>query len=385
MTVQLLSHVRAVTPGRIVEDATVATEDGRVVAIEEHRSYVGAVDGRGAFCLPGLVDSHCDAIEREISPRPTARFDVDFALRSLERRFLGSGITTAFHGVRFGNEEDAGIEPLGPCLVDAIVRRREEHPRLDHRILYRVPARGAGAVERARTRLDAVAVPGESPLLSFEDHTPGQGQYRDLAQYKAAMRHYGADSDADAEVDRRLREAVATLPVREANVVRIGHLAAEGTARILAHDCVDEEEVAAAVGWGAAVAEFPVTIEAARAARDRGMPVVLGAPNVLLGGSHSGNLSAEVAITAGLCTGLASDYLPPSMLAAAFDLAGRNVLALPDAVHLVTAGPAEVAGHPDRGQLRVGAPADLILVALEGRWPSVVAVLTQAAERVLMA
>jgi hypothetical protein len=104
MSVQLLSNVRAVTPSGVVDDATVAMEDGVIVGVEEGRSYLGAEDGRGAYCLPGLIDSHCDAIEREISPRPTAVFDFDFALRSLEQRFLGAGITTAYHGVRFADE-----------------------------------------------------------------------------------------------------------------------------------------------------------------------------------------------------------------------------------------------------------------------------------------
>jgi alpha-D-ribose 1-methylphosphonate 5-triphosphate diphosphatase len=95
MAVHLLSNVRAVVADRVLDDATVASEDGRILGVQEHRSYVGAIDGRGAFCLPGLVDSHCDAIEREVSPRPTVSFDLEFALRALEAKFLAAGITTA--------------------------------------------------------------------------------------------------------------------------------------------------------------------------------------------------------------------------------------------------------------------------------------------------
>jgi alpha-D-ribose 1-methylphosphonate 5-triphosphate diphosphatase len=377
MSVQLLSHVRAITPDRIVEDATIAVEDGRVVSVEEHVGYTDAFNGRGAFCLPGLVDTHCDAIEREISPRPTAVFDIEFALRSLEQRFLGAGITTAYHGVSFADDIGGTRSiPQARALIDAIAARRSENPRLDHRPLLRIQARTADSAEVAASCLERI---GEPPvLLSFEDHTPGQGQYRDLEKYKAVVRAYRdiVGTDADEDVARRIEEAEATLPIRNANLERVGRLAAESAVRLLAHDCVDTDEIDEAFCRGAAVAEFPVTMEAARAARAREMPVVLGAPNVLLGGSHSGNVSAEDVVAAGLCTGLASDYLPPSMLAAAFDLAVRNVVGLPTAIGLVTSGPAEVVGRPGRGRLEVGAPADLILATVEGRWPRVIAVVS---------
>jgi alpha-D-ribose 1-methylphosphonate 5-triphosphate diphosphatase len=378
MTVQLLSYVRAITPDRTIDDATVAIEDGRIVGVEPNARYQGAFDGRGAFCLPGLIDTHCDAIEREISPRPTAVFDIEFALRSLEQRFLGAGITTAYHGVSFADDM-GGTRSITQALalVDIIAARRAERPRLDHHPLLRVQARTARSAELAGSCL---AKSGDGQvLLSFEDHTPGQGQYRDLEKFKEVMRlaRDGDDGpDPDADIARRLDAAKETLPIRQANLSQVEGLAARGEVRLLAHDCVDDCELDEARRRGASVAEFPVTIEAARAARERGMPVVVGAPNVLLGGSHSGNVSAEDVIAAGLCTGLASDYLPPSMLAAAFDLARRAVIDLPTAIGLVTSGPAQVAGCPDRGRLVPGAPADLILATVEGRWPRVLSVVS---------
>src|SRR5579863_3958871 len=134
MVVQLLSNVRAVAGGRIVEAATVATEDGRILSIEENRSYAGAADGHGAFCLPGLIDSHCDALEREVSPRQTVTFDLEFALRSLEARFLGAGITTACHGVNFFGEGDRMRSPeMATRLVDVVAARRAAGARINHR------------------------------------------------------------------------------------------------------------------------------------------------------------------------------------------------------------------------------------------------------------
>ncbi len=378
MVVQLLSNVRAVVGGRIVEDATVASEDGRIVSIEENRSYSGAIDGRGAFCLPGLVDSHCDALEREVSPRPTVSFDPEFALRSLEARFLGAGITTACHGVNFFGEGDRMRSPeMAARLVGVVAERRAAGARINHRVLFRVPVRTTDSVDRAIECLPGGQPEGDVPLVSFEDHTPGQGQYRNIDMYKAAIpaEQQAEIGDLDAEIARRMAAARAMLPIREANLARIRDLAAAGLARVLAHDCVDADEVEQAWGWGAAVAEFPVTAEAARAARDRQMPVVLGAPNVLLGGSHSGNASAEEVIALGYGTGLASDYAPSTLLAAAFDLARRGVVGFPAAVALITTGPAEAVGLRDHGRLAPGCVADLVLVEQDGRWPRVVCVL----------
>ncbi len=378
MVVQLLSNVRAVVGGRIVEDATVASEDGRIVSIEENRSYSGAIDGRGAFCLPGLVDSHCDALEREVSPRPTVSFDPEFALRSLEARFLGAGITTACHGVNFFGEGDRMRSPeMAARLVGVVAERRAAGARINHRVLFRVPVRTTDSVDRAIECLPGGQPEGDVPLVSFEDHTPGQGQYRNIDMYKAAIpaEQQAEIGDLDAEIARRMAAARAMLPIREANLARIRDLAAAGLARVLAHDCVDADEVEQAWGWGAAVAEFPVTTEAARAARDRQMPVVLGAPNVLLGGSHSGNASAEEVIALGYGTGLASDYAPSTLLAAAFDLARRGVVGFPAAVALITTGPAEAVGLRDHGRLAPGCVADLVLVEQDGRWPRVVCVL----------
>jgi alpha-D-ribose 1-methylphosphonate 5-triphosphate diphosphatase len=382
MAVHLLSNVRAVARNRVLDEATIACEDGRILEVEENRCYVGAIDGRGAFCMPGLVDPHCDAIEREVSPRPTVKFDLEFSLRSLESRFLAAGITTACHGISFGGEDDRLRSPeVAKALVDVIAARRADGARIDHRVLYRPPARSAGSVDRAVESFPGGQPADAVPLISFEDHTPGQGQYRNIDIYKAAIpaEHKAQYGDVDAEIARRIAEAEARLPIRDANLSRVRELAAAGLARVVAHDCVDAAEIAEVQGWGAAVAEFPCTLEAARAARDRDMPVVLGAPNVLLGGSHSGNASAEELIAADCCTGLASDYAPPTLLAAAFDLADRKVIEFPAAIRLITAGPAEAAGLTDRGRLDPGCVADLVLVAPDGRWPRVVSVLSCAA------
>jgi alpha-D-ribose 1-methylphosphonate 5-triphosphate diphosphatase len=375
LTVTLLTNVRAVLPSRVADQATVAIEDGRIVGVEDDRSYAGGIDGRAAFCMPGLIDTHSDAIEREITPRPNVDLDESFALRSLEGRVLAAGITTVCHGIGFEDLPSHGrTVGLARRLVEVIGHRREcDGVPVDHRILYRVPARSANGVEAAVEQLGIGQAPGEMPILSFEDHTPGQGQFRNLDRFKQYLSRVPIPTgeDVDSYVARRMAESEALLPQRDRNLARVTDLAAAGTARVLVHDCEEAEDMEIAHRWGAAVAEFPLTVGAARAARDHGMPVVMGAPNVLRGGSHSGNVDAEELVGLDLCTSLASDYLPSSLLAAVFLLVERGVTTLSRAVQLVSSGPAEVLGLSDRGRIEVGARADLTVVGLDGRWPRV--------------
>lgn len=375
MRASLLTNVRAVLPDRIADRASIAVEDGRIVGVEAGRCYAAGVDGGGALCLPGLIDTHSDAIEKEIMPRPAVELDESFALRSLEGRVLAAGITTVCHGIGFEDSPHHGRSvDLATRLVDAIEQRRQsDGAPVDHRILYRVPARSVSGVDAALARLGAGQGPGEPPLLSFEDHTPGQGQFRDLNRFKQYLSRTRMETgeDVDRYIARRIAEGQALLGKRDENLARVSELAITGAARVLVHDCEEAPDMDDARAWGAEVAEFPLSVGAARVARDHGMPVVMGAPNVLRGGSHSGNVDAEEVIRHGLCTSLASDYLPSSLLAAIFLLVERGVVSLAQAVRLVTSGPAEVLGIADRGRIEVGARADLTLVWLDGRWPRV--------------
>jgi alpha-D-ribose 1-methylphosphonate 5-triphosphate diphosphatase len=375
MTVSLVTNVRAVLPTEVIDHATIAVEDGHIVAVEANRYYAGGFDGRGAFCLPGLIDTHSDAIEREVTPRPNVSLDESFALRSLESRVVAAGITTICHGIGFERlDSHARSMGLARRLVEVIgARRATDEVPVDHRVLYRVPARSEGGLDTALDLLSAGQDPGQLPLLSFEDHTPGQGQYRNIDKFKQYLDSVPIPNgeDVDAYVARRIAEGNALLPVREHNLARVSELARSGRARVLVHDCEEGPDMHLAQSWGASVAEFPLTVSAAQAAREHGMPVVMGAPNVLRGGSHSGNAAAAELVGAGLCTSLASDYLPSSLLAAAFLLFEQGVTTLSRAVGLVTSGPAEVLGLTDRGRIEVGARADLVLVSLDGRWPRV--------------
>jgi alpha-D-ribose 1-methylphosphonate 5-triphosphate diphosphatase len=377
----VLGHVTAVLPDRLLDDARVVVRDGRIAEVGPHPAGTAAdVDGGGRYCLPGLVDVHSDGLERELIPRPGTELPWQFAIRSFEGKLRAAGITTVFHGASF----EQGASPVTPRTVAAAialcaeVAARGDGP-VDHRILHRLDVRCADGLAALRTRLAGLP---ERAVVSHEDHTPGQGQYADRTYYEryvSGTRGIGED-EARAHVDDMITSRDALLDVRAEAFEFLGERARAGAVQLFGHDPVSAEEIAALAARGGAVAEFPTTVEAAEAARERGMPVVMGAPNALRGTSHAGNTSARELVGRGLVTALASDYLPSGLLAAAFLVAAEGLTDLPGAVRLVTAGAAEAVGLDDRGALVPGARADLVLAEGGEPWPLVRAVLRAEAQ-----
>jgi alpha-D-ribose 1-methylphosphonate 5-triphosphate diphosphatase len=373
MTVSF-AHATAVLPDRVLEDALVVVENGIITDVTAMGAVpADATDLRGALLLPGLVDTHSDGLEKERNPRPNTEFDVDFAVASFEGRVRAAGVTTVFHGIGYQTAPNKGRDiEQAVTITTSIRRRRGEDPMVDHRFLFRLDARDPAGLAALGPQLAGLEsdVP---PLVSYEDHTPGQGQYRDPDYYRRWLE--GTQDISQAQAQAVMDELVADRDTREWHrPVALSWLAEQaelGHARVLVHDPVTAEEVAHAHAHGCVVAEFPTTVEAARAAKELGMDVVAGAPNVLRGGSHSGNVSAEELIAAGLADALSSDYMPTAMLAAAMRLADRGLVPLPRAVALVSSGPARVAGLTGRGVIVPGARADLVAVTVGGGWPTV--------------
>jgi alpha-D-ribose 1-methylphosphonate 5-triphosphate diphosphatase len=370
----VLTNVRAVLGNRIVPHATIVCADGIIEDVVEGTRFADAIDGHELLAIPALVDLHSDALEKEVSPRKTVRFAGDFALSSFESRVRANGITTMFHGIGFEERGEYGRTiQLAHELCDAIRDRRTDPvTAIEHRVLHRLEARTPVGLDALVSRLDD-AHDDVLPLVSFEDHTPGQGQYRDLASFRASIdpSTLASGQTVDDFVAQILAEAEATAAIRQRNLDVLSALAVDGRVRLLAHDCEGWQEVDDAHRRGASMAEFPLTVEAAAAARERSMPVVMGAPNALRGQSHSGNASAAELVGLGLCDVLASDYQPSTLLAAAFELARRNDASLARALALVTSGPARAARLHDRGVLEPGRRADLVLVDDRSRWPRV--------------
>ncbi|MEU4657542.1 alpha-D-ribose 1-methylphosphonate 5-triphosphate diphosphatase [Streptomyces sp. NPDC023723] len=378
MSRYVFTHARAVLPDRTLDDALVVVEDGRITDIAPVTPGAvpaGARDLGGALLLPGIIDTHSDALEKEQRPRPTVEFEPGFAVRSFEGRVRAAGVTTMHHAVSYQTNvlKDRTID-RSLALATAVGERASAGVGLvDHRLLHRLDARDADALDVLKGVLAGLPPTEPPPLVSYEDHTPGQGQYRDLDTYRETIQrqeNLSAEA-ADVWVRRRIEERADGIPQRVRTLAHLGEEAAAGRIRLLAHDVESAAQVMEVRAAGAAVAEFPTTREAARAAKDAGMPVVAGAPNVLRGGSHSGNVGAGELITEGLVDNLSSDYMPTTLLAAALGLAERGVIPLHTAVALITSGAARTAGLTDRGALVPGLRADLIVVTPDGGRPTV--------------
>ena len=378
----VLGGVRAVLPGAIVDDARVVVRDGRIAEVGAAGGGLGGLgadlDGGGLLCVPGLIDVHSDALERERAPRPGVELPWDFAVTSLEGKLSAAGITTVFHGAGFQDKLAGATTRSVRTAIDVCSavtdRSLATAPLVEHRLLYRLDVRNAeGAAALAEALSAHPAAAPSPPLVSHEDHTPGQGQYADrryLERYIAGADGLSAEAAA-RRVDELIAARDAELPALERNLAWLGSLARAGRIRLVGHDMDSPAAVAALRARGGSVAEFPTTVDAARAARELGLPVVMGAPNVMRGESHSGNVSAAALAELGLVDVLASDYLPSGLLAGAFTLARRGLATLPAAIGLVTSGAAAAAGLTDRGRLAAGQRADLALVDDTGGWPVV--------------
>jgi alpha-D-ribose 1-methylphosphonate 5-triphosphate diphosphatase len=375
----VLGSVRAVLPDAIIDNARVVVRDGLIAEVGPAPAGSSAdLDGRGLLCVPGLIDVHSDALERERAPRPGVLLPWDFAATSLEAKLSASGITTAFHGAGFQDKMSGAMTRSARTALEVCAavtaRAADPAPLVRHRILYRLDARSPEGAAALAEALDGHPGTAESlPLVSHEDHTPGQGQYADrryMERYLAGADGLSAE-EAARRVDELIAERAAHRPALDRNMAWLGSLALAGRIRLVGHDMDSPAAVEALRARGGTVAEFPTTVDAARAARELGLSVVMGAPNVMRGESHSGNVPAAALAELGLVDALASDYLPSGLLAGAFTLARSGLATLPAAIGLVTYGAAAAAGLPDRGRLAAGLRADLALVDDAGAWPVV--------------
>lgn len=356
MAPRAINGARVVTPDGVVEGASVIFEGGRIAGISARpgRSE-GAVDAADRYVLPGIVDLHSDVIEQHLSPRAGVRFDDALAFVELDRMFAGTGTTTALHRISFMETKTRSVA-LARELLDAIVGLRAGGL-VRHEVHLRCEYLQDGTVEAVEELLPT----SSAKMASLTDHTPGQGQFRDLEAYRMSMRE-------NAGEDEETVEAAIELASRRdprlilARAERVARAAAKSGVRLASHDDDSPEKARLLAERGVTVCEFPTNVETAREAKQLGLSVAMGAPNVVLGRSSAGNLSAAEAVRLGLVDALVSDYHPPSMLQAAFKLAEDRTLPLHEAVGLVSSGPARAVGLSDRGEIREGALADLIVV-----------------------
>ncbi|MGX5805574.1 alpha-D-ribose 1-methylphosphonate 5-triphosphate diphosphatase [Bradyrhizobium sp. Arg314] len=362
MSLQLV-NARIVQNDRIIEES-LQINDGIVSSIGV--SPAGKADVRdcqGDFLLPGLIDLHTDNAEHHMQPRPGVQWPSPLAaILAHDSQMLGSGITTVLDALALGDYDSGGARTA--MLHEAISGLNQARAagllKADHYFHFRCELSDPALLSIVNRHIDNPSL----RLVSMMDHTPGQRQWHNLTLYREFRRKKNAKVWSEDEfklyiAERRDHQRRHVPPGR----ATIGSLCRERHIRVASHDDTTVADVEASHADGITISEFPTTAEAAKRARELGMRILMGSPNIILGGSHSGNVSAMALADLGLLDALTSDYVPSSLLHAAFAMAAKG-FDLPEAVAMVTKNPADLLGFADRGHIAPGLRADLVRVSL---------------------
>ncbi|MCT8160198.1 alpha-D-ribose 1-methylphosphonate 5-triphosphate diphosphatase [Pseudoruegeria sp. SHC-113] len=371
-----LANAQLVLPDRVLHGA-ITCENGQITAITEGDAVpAGALNCGGDYVMPGLVELHTDNLERHIEPRPEVDWPHLPALIAHDAELASTGITTVFDALRVGSihSRNGGYKEYARHLADELLAARAAG---QFKISHFLHLRAEICSETLLEELAKFGPEDRVGIVSLMDHTPGQRQFRDLTALKTYVTKKRNFSDQDfVEHVEKLKALRARLGAKH----EVGAVAeAKRLGAVLAsHDDTTAEQVSASRASGVGFAEFPTTREAAQACREEGIAVMMGAPNLIRGGSHSGNVAAQELAEAGLLDIVSSDYVPAALLLSAFRLAALWE-DLPRAVRCVTLNPAKATGLTDRGALAPGLRADMIRVAKAGDVPLLRGVWAQGA------
>lgn len=363
----VFTNARIVLADEIVE-GSILVRDGLIAAVDPGASRIGE-DMGGDYLMPGLIELHTDHLEGHYSPRPGVRWNAIAAVQAHDAQVATSGITTVFDCLRMGSDEDGGFDPQEMRdLADAIATaQNEDRLRSDHYIHLRCEVSAPDVLDA----FDRFRGDDRVRLASLMDHAPGQRQFQTMDQYTLYYKtKRGLTDDQFAVFVSRRQEQSARYSAPHRRV--IGQYCREVGVTLASHDDATLDHVNEAVRDGVRLAEFPTSVEAARASHEAGLSVLMGAPNIVRGGSHSGNIAARDLAEAGILDVLSSDYVPSSLIFAAFQLADEvETISLPQAMSLITEKPARTVGLNDRGLIETGRRADLIRVRREEGAPVV--------------
>ena len=376
----ILTNAAIVLPDRVV-NGTLYVTGGRIADIQPGRAHTpAAIDLDGDFLLPGAVDLHTDNLERQVQPRAGTRWPSRSALLAHDAQCAASGITTVLDALCVGDlgfDEDRG-QTCADGVADLTALAPTDLLKAAHFLHLRCELPAPGMVDL----LAPLAAHELLLLVSLMDHTPGAGQYADLARYRT-MRLRDGDAPAAIEasvVALQAQRARIRAPNRRA-LLDLMRAHAPGVA-LASHDDRTAADIAENLADAIPIAEFPVTLEAATAARAGGQAIIGGAPNLVRGGSHTGNVAVSSLLGAGALDALASDYVPASLIEAAFIAAAAHGVDLPRAIAMISNMPANMVGLRDRGQIASGLRADLVRVRVHDGAP-VVRQVWLAGERVI--
>lgn len=363
----LITNGCIITEDALLEGHDILIEEGRITQIMPRGEIRTddqpvVIDAEGGYVTPGFIDIHSDYIEHMAEPRPTCLMNFQTSLMETEKELIAHGITTMFHSLSLFKDTEYKSKSI----------RSSEHVKSFIELIDKT-ATGRNLIRHrfhARFEIDNVEEAGQLVsyikankvhLVSFMDHTPGQGQYRDLKIYRDMVKSY--ENLPDQVIDEIIARNMAKEKITVQGMREIAELAAEKNIPIASHDDDTFEKLELVQSLGACISEFPMSVEIALKAREKGMFTMAGAPNILLGGSHNGNLSAMKAIQAGSIDILCSDYYPPAMLHAIFKIHEKTGTSLAGLFRLVTINPARAVNmDQDLGSLKAGKKADLLVI-----------------------
>ncbi|MDR2198648.1 MAG: alpha-D-ribose 1-methylphosphonate 5-triphosphate diphosphatase [Deltaproteobacteria bacterium] len=326
-----------------------------------------SIDLEGDYLLPGMVELHTDNLERHLMPRPEIYWsDALGAMEAHDAQMVASGITTVFDSVCVGESVDKGREAMLKMSLEAYLEGRE-HARARHLLHIRCEISDAD-MERLFTEALSIASPD---MVSVMDHTPWQRQWRELSDWARYNRKH-------ASLEELEKEALKIKEIRDQhaakNIRLVKDYARERNIPLATHDDTETSHIEDALDLGAVISEFPTTLEAAAAAAEAGLTVIMGTPNLIRESSHSGNVLASDVAKAGHLSCLSSDYVPSSLIHGAFSLWRKHGYGFEDAYASVSRTPAETAGLTDRGSIAPGLKADLLRVSFRNKRPRIEAV-----------
>ncbi len=365
----IIENAQLACPDGMVEDGALAVEDGIIAEIRSGGMMGGQkrINAGGMLLFPGFVDIHSDAVEKEIEPRPRALFPFDIAITELDKKVAIGGITTMYHSVSFA-ENDTGLRcNETAALIVKKINNMAARLVVNTKTHVRYEITDVSAV----VHLEELVNRGCVHLMSFMDHTPGQGQFREVMEFR---NYYGAVHQKEGkDLDRLIERKMSVLQdTKEEMLQHLVDLCRQHEIPLASHD----DDTAAKIDWmrsmGIGITEFPVNLETARYARDRGLHVCVGAPNILRGSSVIRNLSARQAVSEGCADIICSDYVPMSILHAVFILHRTLALPLNEAVKMASLHPADAVGISGiTGSLEAGKAADMIIVDAAGDIPRI--------------
>ena len=361
---QILSNARVVTAEQEFV-GTLVLRGGLIARVEEGVSGLPqAQDLGGDYLLPGLIELHTDNLEKYMSPRPGVDWPSASAVLTHDAQIVSAGITTVFDALAIGDVNPRGkrMQQL-PAMLEAIAQAAADgHTRAEHRLHLRCELCHPDTLTVFRDLVEHPLV----QLVSVMDHSPGQRQFAKEEKYREYYmgKYHLSEAEMDAFIQEQVANSIEFSDRHRRAIVADCHV--RGLA-VASHDDATLAHAQESAGFGMSIAEFPTTLEAARASHELGLKVLMGAPNIVRGGSHSGNIAAAELARHEVLDILSSDYYPASLLQAALLLAGQdNGYDLPRAIATVSRAPAKAAGLDDRGEIRLGLRADLVQARVHG-------------------